>query len=66
VKERWRFKQIDPWDKRLLKEAERRWKEARATMFGVERDRDTHKAPFGETTSRIKEGRSSQKQKVLT
>jgi hypothetical protein len=66
MQERWRFIQIDPRDKRLLKEAERRWKEARATMLGAERDTSTCKARIGETASRIKEGRSPQKQKALT
>ena len=40
-----RFKPIDPLDKDLLKEAERRWREARRTMPGVvERDRLTCRA----------------------
>ena len=40
-----RFKPIDPLDKDLLKEAERRWREARRTMPGVvERDRRTCRA----------------------
>jgi hypothetical protein len=35
--ERRRFIHVDPLDKPLLKEAERRWKEARSALLGLER-----------------------------
>ena len=60
-----RFKQIDPLDKGLLKEAERRWKEARMALPGVvERDRLVREARLAEPASN-KRG-AAPRQKALT
>ena len=52
-----RFKQIDPLDKSLLKEAERRWREARMALPGVvERDRLAREARLAEPASNKRVG----------
>jgi hypothetical protein len=53
------FNQIGPLDKRLSKDAERVWKEARGTPPVVERDRLIRGARFLETASHMSEGLSS-------
>ena len=42
--ERRRFIHVDPLDKPLLKEAERRWKKARSALLGLERNESASKA----------------------
>ena len=42
--ERRRFIHVDPLDKPLLKEAERRWKKARSALLGLEPSEPTSKA----------------------
>ena len=60
-----RFKQIDPLDKGLLKEAERRWREARMALPGVvERDRLAREARLAEPASNKRV--AAPRQKALT
>ena len=60
-----RFKQIDPLDKSLLKEAERRWREARMALPGVvERDRLAREARLAEPASNKRV--AAPRQKALT
>jgi hypothetical protein len=59
MQERRRFKQIDPLDKSLSQETERRRKEARGTPPGVERDRLIRRARLAETASNVNEWLSS-------
>ncbi|CAN7713417.1 hypothetical protein LJR220_007043 [Bradyrhizobium sp. LjRoot220] len=51
-----RFKQIDPLDKCLLREAERRWREARVNMFALERDRPARKREMETQAHTLKKG----------
>src|SRR5688572_3555758 len=60
-----RFIQIDPLDKSLLKEAERRWREARRALFGVaDRDKPAREAPLAKPASNKRV--AAPRQKALT